>query len=59
MDFEPGTDRITETGFESSAEARAAATQVGAHLHIELDGGGDLYLAWTTLGELAGVDLLV
>ena len=59
MDFEPGTDRLSGTGSATSAEVRAAATQVGHHLHIQLDGGGDLYLAWTTLGELSGVDVLV
>ena len=58
MDFEPGTDRL-DTGHETSAEVRAAATQVGAHVHIELaDDGGDVYLAWTTLGELAGQELV-
>ena len=56
MDFAPGSDRfeisgMTETGF------RAAATQVGDHVHVALD-GGDLYLAWTTLAALEGVDLL-
>ena len=35
---------MTEAGF------RAAATQVGEHLHVALPEGGDLYLAWTTLG---------
>ena len=58
MDFESGTDRLSGTGYATSAEVRGAATQVGAHLHIELDGGGDLYLAWTTLGELAGQELV-
>ena len=58
MDFEPGTDRLSAPGFETSAEVRAAAVQVGAHVQIELDGGGDVYLAWTTLGELADVSLL-
>ena len=43
------------TGFETSAEVRAAAVQVGAHVQIELDGGGDVYLAWTPLGDLADV----
>ena len=36
----------------------ARATQVGEHLHIMLD-GGDLYLAWTTLDDLAGQDVLI
>lgn len=57
MDFEPGTDRLwirglTEDGFT------AAARQVGEHVHVLLD-DGDLHLAWTTLGELAGQDVLV
>ena len=42
MDFEPGTDRLSAPGFETSAEVRAAAVQVGAHVQIELDGGGDV-----------------
>ena len=51
MGFEPGVDRIevsdmTEAGFQ------AAATQIGGHLHVALPEGGDLYLAWTTLGAL-------
>lgn len=58
MDFEPGTDRLSATGFETSAEVRAAAVQVGAHVQIELDGGGDVHLTWTTLGELADVSLV-
>ena len=58
MDFEPGTDRLANTGYETSAEVRAAATQVGYHVHVELADGGDLYLAWTTLGELAGQELV-
>ena len=57
MDFEPGTDRLGGTGFETSAEVRAAAVQVGAHVQIELAEGGDVYPAWTRLGELADVSL--
>ena len=57
MDFAPGTDRLaiegmTEEGFT------AGAIQLGLHLHVALD-DGDLYLAWTTLAELAGQDVLV
>ena len=37
---------MAEVGF------RAAATQVGKHLHGALAEGDDLYLAWTTLGAL-------
>ena len=58
MDFEPGTDRLAGTGFEATAEVRAAAVQVGAHVHIELADGGDVRLAWTTLGEFADVLLV-
>ena len=42
---------MTEEGFT------AGATQLGSHLHVALD-DGDLYLAWTTLSELAGQDVL-
>ena len=57
MDFEPGIDRVSVEGL-TVAEANAAARQVGYHVHVPFD-GGDVYLAWTTLGELAGVDVLV
>ena len=43
---------MTEEGFT------AGATQLGLHLRVALD-DGDLYLAWTTLSELAGQDVLV
>ena len=33
-------------------EVQAAATQKGAHLHVALANGADLYLANTTLPEL-------
>ena len=39
-------------------QVQAAATQVGAHLHIELAGGGDLYLANTTLAEVEADHLI-
>ena len=58
MDFEPETDRLGGTGFETSAEVRAATVQVGAHVHIEFADGADIYLAWTTLSELADVLLV-
>ena len=35
---------MTDAGFQ------AAETLVGEHLHMALLKGGDLYLAWTTLG---------
>ena len=51
MGFEPSVYQLkisdmTEAGF------RAAATQVDEHLYVALPEGGDLYLAWTTLGTL-------
>ena len=57
MDFEPGTDRLALAGM-SPGELAAHATQIGQHLHIAHD-GGDLYLAWTTLDELAEHDVLL
>ena len=33
-------------------QVQAAATQQGAHLHVALANGADLYLAYTTLTEL-------
>ena len=39
-------------------EVQAAATQLGEHLHIALAGGGDLYLANTTLAEIEADHLL-
>ena len=56
MDFEPGTDRIEASGLTDDNLA-ARATQVGEHLHIAFH-GGDLYLASTTLADLAGFDLV-
>ena len=57
MDFEAGVDRLEAEGL-TEQEFTARATQVGEHLHVQLD-DGDLYLAGTTLAELAGQDLLV
>ena len=51
MGFEPGVDR-TEVSDMTEAGYRAAATQIGEHLDVALPEGGDLYLAWTTLGAL-------
>ena len=56
MDFEPGVDRIEASGLTDDNLA-ARATQVGEHLHIAFH-GGDLYLASTTLADLAGFDLV-
>ena len=47
MGFEPGVDRLKVSGM-TEAGFRAAATQVGEHLHGALPEGGDLYLAWAT-----------
>ena len=47
MEFEPGT----EPGL-TAATLNAAATQAGEHLHIAFRGGGDLYIAGTTLAEV-------
>ena len=58
IDFEAGTDRLDLPGLDTEAQWTARATQVGEHLHIALD-GGDLYLAWTTLDDLAGQDVLI
>ena len=58
MDFEPGTDRLGIPGLATDAALRAGADQVGEHVRIGFD-GGELFLAWTTVGALDGVDLLV
>ena len=44
---------LVRTG-RTSSSSRAASTpaQVGEHLDVALPEGGDLYLAWTTLGAL-------
>ena len=57
MDFEAGVDRLEVEGL-TEQEFTARATQVGDDLHVQLD-DGDLYLAGTTLAELAGHDVLV
>ena len=50
MDFQAGDDRLSAPGL-------AGAQQKGEHLHAAFD-GGELYLAFTTLDDLAGHDLL-
>ena len=55
--FTAGTDRLDRTGIATDAASPSSVAQVGAHVHIELDGGGDPYLAWTTLAGLAGHDV--
>ena len=40
------------------AQVQAAATQLGADLHVALAGGGDLYLANTTLTEIEADNLI-
>ena len=58
MDFEPGTDRLEVPGLTTDTALRASADQAGEHVRIGFD-GGELYLAWTTVGALDWVDLLV
>lgn len=55
MDFDE-CDRL-DTGM-TLAEFQNAAKQIGYHLHIELPGGGDLYLANTTIGEIEADNLI-
>ena len=43
----------------SLSQVQAAATQLGTDLHIALAGGGDLYLANTTLTEIEADNLVV
>ena len=56
IDSEARMDRLDLPGIDTKGQWTARATQVGEHLHIALD-GGDLYLAWTTLDDLAGQDV--
>lgn len=51
MGFDPGADRREISG-TTDAGFRTSAPQVDEHLHVALLEGGDLYLAWTTLGAL-------
>ena len=55
MDFDPA-DRL-DVGM-TLAQVQAAATQQGAHLHVALAGGGDLYLANTVLAEIEADNLI-
>ena len=55
MDFD-SSDQIS-IGMNLS-QVQNAATQLGEHLHIELPGGGDLYLAFTTLSEIGSDNLI-
>ena len=56
MDFDDA-DRLA-IGIDLS-QVQAAATQLGADLHIALAGGGDSYLAGTTLTEIEADNLVV
>ena len=58
MDFQPGTDRIALSG-TTEADLRAGAQQQGHHLLLTGAGGEQIYLAWTTLSELDGADLML
>ena len=55
MDFQAGADRLSGPGL---AAGLARAAQDGEHLKVAFD-GGELYLAFTTLDDLAGHDVLV
>ena len=56
MDFD-SSDRLA-IGMNLS-QVQASATQLGDHLHVALPGGGDLYLANTTIGDLGADNLVV
>ena len=56
MDFDDA-DRLA-IGMNLS-QVQGAATQLGTDLHIALAGGGDLYLANTTLAEIEADNLIV
>ena len=55
MDFD-ASDRLA-IGM-TLAQVQGAATQLGADLHVALAGGGDLYLANTTLSEIEADNLV-
>ena len=56
MDFD-SSDRIS-IGMDL-AQVQAASTQVNYHLHVALEGGGGLYLAWSTIADLEADNLIV
>ena len=56
MDFDDA-DRLA-IGMNLS-QVQAAATQLGDDLHVALAGGGDLYLANTTLTDIEADNLIV
>ena len=59
MDFDAGDgDQIQLPGV-TDANVAGHATQVGGHLRVEGEGGMEVFLAWTTLGELAGQDVFL
>ena len=57
MDFEPGIDKLTGIGIRLYAgqTLEDVATQQGEHLLLEFI--NDVYLANTSLADLAGVDI--
>ena len=55
MDFEPGVDNLAAS--QAREVPGSAITQAGEHVRIDFE-EGEVYLAWTTLGELAGHDLV-
>ena len=56
MDFE-AADRL-DIGM-TLEQVQASATQLNEHLHIALEGGGDLYLANTVLADVEADNLIV
>ena len=58
MDFQPGTDRIELSG-TTEAALRGSAVQLDDHLLLTGAGGEQIYLAWTAVAEINGVDLLL
>ena len=54
MDFEPGVDRIDAT-LGAGQTLESIATQHGSHLLLDFgDGGGEVWLAWTSLADWQG-----
>ena len=59
MDFEPGADQIKAT-LRFGETLESIATQHGDHLLLDFGDfrGGNVYLAWTTLADLADFDVM-
>ena len=56
MDFDSSERLSIEMNL---AQVQAASTQQGSHLHIDLAGGGDLYLASSTVADIEADNLIV